>query len=296
MKIYDSVIRQLKIKNAKDVVILLMKLGLVAIIADEIYNAIHILPCRYGSGPSISGILSFFISRILFFFIIYIIYRIVRRWKRKGNLKRALTILIIIGASIWMFNGSVFFIYYFDGPYWGKVVDADTGEPIAGANVMALWQFEFEVIKSSYSFADARETMTDDKGRFFLSPARQIWFYPLSDLYLKELDVYKAGYDSHPPRMQWVWTDAEKKKWKKKLVKLKPNYDHERDPSVNYSIIFKKLPKDIKCYKPTIIRLNKTLSKEEKLNAKSGFPYGGMDCEYFKIRKFEKALGRRSRQ
>ncbi len=296
MKIYDFLIGQVKIKNTKDAAILLLKILLVLIIVDETYNAFHILPCRYNSADPISGILSFIISRILFFLIIYVGYRLIQRWKRKGTLKRGLIKLAVCGALIWLLNGSLFFLYYIDGPYWGKVVDADTGDPIAGANVMAKWKFEYEVIKSSFSFADARETVTDDKGRFFLSPARQIWFYPISDMYLEKLCVYKPGYDSHPPRMQRVWTDAEKKKWRKKLVKLNPNYDHERDSSVNYSIIFKKLPKDIKPYKQTIIRLNKTISKEEKINAKSGFPYGGMDCEYFKISKFEKALGRRRRQ
>ena len=295
MKIYNFLIRQVRIKNKTDAMILLLKFVLVAIIADEIYNAIYILPCRFNSVDPITGILSFFISRILFFLIIYLFYRLIRWWKRKWTLKRALITLVISGAVIWLLNGSFFFIYYIDGPYWGKVVDADTDEPISGANVMAIWKFQYAVIKYSSSFADARETITDDKGRFFISPARQIWFYPISDLCLKELNVYKSGYDAHPPCMQRMWSEEKKKKWKKKLIKLNPNYRHDRDILTNYVMVFKIIPQKIKLYKPTIIRLNKALSKAEKINARSGFPYGGFNCEHFKIKNFEKALGRKRR-
>ena len=165
MKIMDFVIRQVKITNTKDVVIPLLKLLLLAIIADEIYNAIHILPCLY-TRDAASGIRLFVISRILFFSFIYVGYRIMRSAKRKGSLKKASIILISFGILTCLLNGSLFFLYYVDGPYWGKVVDADTGEPIDGANVMARWEIDFAVIQSSFTFADAREAVTDSKGRF----------------------------------------------------------------------------------------------------------------------------------
>ncbi len=286
MEIQDFLTRQVKIKSWKDAAILALKLLLIAIIADELYNAFHILPCRYNSRDPISGILSFIISRALFFLIIYIGYCIIRRWKRKETLKKNVITLAFIGAIIWILNGSLFFIYYIDGPYWGKVVDADTGEPIAGANVMAIWDFDYAVIQPSYSFADARETITDDKGRFFIAPARQIWFYPLSDLSLREISVYKHGYDSHPPRMQWTWSEAEKEKWKEKLIRINPNYSHDRDILTNYYRTFYKLTDYIGAYKPTIIRLNKALTKKEQREARLSFSFGGSGCERFKMKRF----------
>jgi hypothetical protein len=282
MKIYDFIIRQVKIQNFKDAVVLLLKLLLIAVIADETYNAIHILPCRYNSIDAISGILSFLFSRILFFLIIYLFYRLIRRWKKNETLKRNLIIFVIIGSLIWMINGSIFFIYYIDGPYWGKVVDADTGEPIAGANVMGIWRFDYTVIQGSSSFADARETVTDDKGRFIISPARQIWFYPFSNMLFEELYVYKSGYDSHPPQMQYTWSDLEKEEWKGKLLKINPDYRHDRTIETNYVIVFKNLPYNIKFYRPTNIRLNKAFSMEAQKRAKDyGFVRFG--CDKFKI-------------
>jgi hypothetical protein len=290
MKIYDFLIRQVKLKSFKDAVVLLWKLLLIAVIADETYNAIHILPCRYNSMDAISGIFSFLFSRILFFLIIYLFYRLIRRWKRNETLKRNLVIFVIIGCLIWILNGSIFFIYYIDGPYWGKVVDADTGEPIVGANVMGMWIFDIALIQGSTSFADARETVTDEKGRFLISPARQIWFYPISDLRLEKMCVYKSGYDSHPPQMQGVWSEAEKEKWKEKLIKINPNYYYDSDPSVNYYMTFYKFTEEIKLYKQTTIRLNKALSIEEKMRAKSRFDLGDVSCDTFKIKMFDKAL------
>lgn len=295
MGIYSYLIRQVKVKSFKDAVIFLLKLLLIAVIADEMYNAFHILPCRYNSVSPASGILSFLISRTLFFLIIYCFYRLIRRWKRNETLKRNLIIFAIIGCLIWIINGSLFFIYYIDGPYWGKVVDADTGEPIAGANVMGMWRFDYAVIQGSSSFADARETITDDKGRFVISPARQIWFYPFSNLRLEQIYVYKHGYDSHPPQLQYIWKENDKELWRKKLMMIYKDYDESDTVEWIYNHVFLTNPNSCKFYKSTIIRLNKALTKEEQNNAKSGFPYGDFDCEYFKIKDFDKALGRRRR-
>lgn len=292
MKIFNFIVRHVKVKSAKDAVILLLKLLLIAIIADEIYNAAHILPCRLSSYSPVAGTLSFVISRALFFFIIYISYRLLRRWKRKGVLKKRALIIIITGVLIWILNGSLFFIYYIDGPYWGKVVDADTGEPIAGANVMAMWDFDYEVIKSTSSFADAREAVTDEKGRFFISPARQIWFYPISNMLLRDLYVYKPGYDSHPPHMYRAWSYEEKEKWHEKMININPDYRHDRTIESNYRIIFRIVPNENKVYKPTLVRLNRALSKKEQKRA-SSFSFMGLGCDRFKTKRFKDIEKRR---
>ncbi len=294
MKIYDFFIRQVKIKSWKDAAILVLKLLLIAIIADELYNAFHILPCYYNAKYTNDGISYFLISRSLFFLFIYLIYHLVRSWKRQGTLKDKSLKLGLIIAIIWIINGSLFFIYYIDGPYWGKVVDADTGEPIAGANVMAKWNFDYYLfITSSTSYADARETITDDKGRFFIAPARQIWFYPLSDLYLRNIGVYKRGYDSHPPQMYSTWSDAEKEKWKEKLIRINPNYNHDSEIIANYYRTFYLLPDYIGAYKPTIIRLNKALTKKEQRRARASSASNVTTCEQFKIKKYYNELERR---
>lgn len=56
-----------------------------------------------------------------------------------------------------------------DGPYKGKVMDAETQKPIEGAVVVAYWTREvFLLIRTSTFFVDAKETLTDKNGEFEL--------------------------------------------------------------------------------------------------------------------------------
>ena len=52
------------------------------------------------------------------------------------------------------------------GPFRGQVVDAETGRPISGANVMVTWIREPPSLHYSQWFYDAQETVTDTDGRF----------------------------------------------------------------------------------------------------------------------------------
>lgn len=52
------------------------------------------------------------------------------------------------------------------GPFRGQVVDAETGAPIPGANVMVLWIREPPALHFTQQFYDAQETVTDAAGRF----------------------------------------------------------------------------------------------------------------------------------
>lgn len=52
------------------------------------------------------------------------------------------------------------------GPFQGRVVDAETGQPIAGAHVMVLWIREPPSLHYTQWFYDAQETVTDADGRF----------------------------------------------------------------------------------------------------------------------------------
>ncbi len=285
--------KQAKIKSIKDALLLLLKLIVLIVIANEAYYAICRICCLSSLTKMREELVGYCIKQIIFILVIYAFYRLFKKAKRKGTVKRTAIILILICALTYWLNGSILGILYFDGPYWGKVVDADTGEPISGANVMGNWEFECLVfIQSMFPFADARETVTGKNGMFILPPARKVLFWPFSRIYLENIYVYKPGYDSHPPQMQRIWSGVEKEKWKEKLTKINPNYNYDRDPSVNYYMTFYKFTKEIKLYKPTIIRLNKAPTKEEQNYIKSRV-FGSFHCEIFKIRNFAKALGRR---
>ncbi|MBW1728409.1 MAG: carboxypeptidase regulatory-like domain-containing protein [Deltaproteobacteria bacterium] len=234
--------------------------------------------------------------------ILCFMYRVVKYFKKKGALRYAIIACFILSIITSCINGSILGIFFWDGPYWGRVVDADTGKPIAGANVMAKWKIEYSAILILTSYhADAREAVTDEKGRFFVPMARAVWLWPLSRIYLDELNVYKPGYDSHPPRMQYAWNDKEKEKWRKKLNKLfpkrKPGYhsisdtEYFNNPRYVPGRYQSKYRVKCKIYKPTIIRLNKAMSVEEQWEATT-ISLLDVGCEDYKIRRMKYELNR----
>ena len=83
------------------------------------------------------------------------------------------------------------------GPFRGQVVDAETGEPIAGAHVMALWIREPPSLHYQQWVYDARETVTDADGRFEIPYERRwltAWVNP------PRIDVFAPGYQMRAPR------------------------------------------------------------------------------------------------
>ena len=62
------------------------------------------------------------------------------------------------------------------GPFRGQMVDAESGAPIANANVMVTWRISrFNLVDSTSDFWDARETVTDAQGRFELPRLWRLW-------------------------------------------------------------------------------------------------------------------------
>lgn len=74
------------------------------------------------------------------------------------------------------------------GPYYGKVVDGETKQPIEGAAVLLVYYTaHYSPGGSILHFADAQETVTDINGEFRLPAVRINAFSILS------------GWDAHPP-------------------------------------------------------------------------------------------------
>jgi hypothetical protein len=122
----------------------------------------------------------------------------------KDRRKRIIVTMAILLAISTFSNRSIYWFIYWDGPYFGKVVDADTSEPIAGASVAGVWQFEdfILLITSLNHFATARETVTDAEGKFTIPITFAFTFWPMASLEEMDLVVFKPGYDSHPPAIQ----------------------------------------------------------------------------------------------
>ena len=312
MKLYDFMIKQIRVKSIKDVLVLLFKLAIIIVIADRAYEAIRFLICLLlGKDYFLPGLIARFLKLTIVIPIIYYLYKWARYLQKKGTLNRAIIILILVSALTFWINGSILGIFYWNGPYWGRVVDADTGEPIAGAVVTGMWDFEYYLfVHGGDTYADTRETVTDEKGRFFLQPARTIWLWPFFRIVLDKLNVLKPGYDSHPPRIQFAWTDEENKKWLQYLNLRYPEYRQKRSqtyhsidaqeyfsnpryaPTIYYSIFRVKC----KSYKESIIRLNKARSPKERYRATSFNLSDISGCDRYKIQKtFEVVNSERKR-
>ena len=175
----------------------------------------------------------------VFITIVAIVVTFVKCRHIKDKRKRIIVIMAILLAISTFSNRSIYWFLYWDGPYHGQVVDADTGEPIEGAAVAGIWEFEgFVLFITSFThFANAKETVTDADGKFKLPLTFALTFWPFSALDRINLLVFKPGYDSHPPAIRRKMKHPKGKRtspdgkyrignrakcnaWKKCLVKL----------------------------------------------------------------------------
>ncbi len=102
-------------------------------------------------------------------------------------------LLLLIGILI-LISGCICYVCY-DGPYKGRVVDSETGEPIEGAVVLAVWRTNYPTGAGGISkYKDAQETVTDENGEFKL-PGRG--FMVLTTVELSKIAFFKAGYLSN---------------------------------------------------------------------------------------------------
>ncbi len=139
---------------------------------------------------------------------------------KKKRLPKGLKIFLWIALGIYFISGLIVgwsamgsgepfhgWIYYWNGPYKGKVIELDTGKPIEGAVVAGSWYLE-TVIGWPW-FCDAVETTTDKKGEFILPRAWCISLWPIARLSIPgEEVVFKPGYFSYPP----LGSDQEKRR------------------------------------------------------------------------------------
>ena len=132
-------------------------------------------------------------------------------------------------------------IIYHDGPYRGKVIDADTGEPIKGVAVAGKWDLDLMGPAQGpwISFCDTQEAITDSKGEFIVPRAFCFSFWPFSFLGNPLFVVFKPGYLGYPPigpspeerraRMPTFTGDEFKNKKKYYIIRLgKPKTREER--------------------------------------------------------------------
>lgn len=99
--------------------------------------------------------------------------------------------LLLIGIFLFLLNCAHAVRY--DGPYSGKVIDAETKEPIEGVVVLGVWYTsQFSPAGSVSNYYDAMETVTDKNGDFFI-PGKGLRV--LSNLEEMDILIFKSGYE-----------------------------------------------------------------------------------------------------
>ena len=104
---------------------------------------------------------------------------------------RIVTIVVYVAFCV-MSAGCVQVVGY-EGDYKGRVIDAETGQPISGVVVLGVWWSKMPTPAGSTShFHDARETVTDEKGEFTISGSG---IKILSTVGPVDIFIFKAGYE-----------------------------------------------------------------------------------------------------
>jgi len=106
----------------------------------------------------------------------------------RGNI-----ILIVFFMVLLIFSAGCGYLVRYDGPYKGRVVDADTGKPMEGAVVLGVWYKELPSPGGTVgSYFDAQETVTDKKGDFEVHGMGLQIFSNVSEMHVL---IFKAGYE-----------------------------------------------------------------------------------------------------
>ena len=83
------------------------------------------------------------------------------------------------------------------GPLTGRIVDAETGRPIAGAVVLATWDEieRWNPVHPRSLFYDAQEVVTDAAGRFTIPGIHPLWGFRV--VRQPNWRVFAPGYTEH---------------------------------------------------------------------------------------------------
>lgn len=188
--------------------------------------------------------------------------------------------LTLLLMAILMTSGCYTFIGY-DGPYQGKVINAQTNVPIEGVVAHGMWfDAGAPFLMGTSTYVDSFETLSDKNGEFIIK-GRGIKL--LSNLKTMEITIFKSGYEAGN-HARWPNTkdlslrtiennrEVYELEGNKVIFKLKPKENGKRlwyesarvfnfEPKEKRQLIDAEIEKDKKTYKPPIsseqIRQNK---------------------------------------
>ncbi len=92
------------------------------------------------------------------------------------------------------------------GPWRGQVVDLETGQPIEGVVVVAVWEkVSPGAMHPERKFEDVDELTTDADGRFVIPARRVVTLNPFVNIEGPRLVMFKAGYGQWGFRGEYEW-------------------------------------------------------------------------------------------
>lgn len=106
--------------------------------------------------------------------------------------------VFVVGVITLLWTGCAGHIVYASGPYKGRVVDAETRQPLAGATVLAVWYREVPTAPHgpAEDYHDALELLADANGEFVVPKTTH--FTLIGKIREPQLVVYHPGYAPFP--------------------------------------------------------------------------------------------------
>jgi len=167
---------------------------------------------------------------------------------------------VLIGITLCL--SSCAYAIRYDGPYEGRVIDAETKQPVEGVVVLGVWySAQFSPAGATHTYYDARETVTDRSGNFVI-PGKGLRI--LSNLDPINILIFKVGYmyESGPwesLKEGLIYKDTIKWEGKKPIIPLRkltmeerkksgtfPPYPHSEIPEEKIKLIMKEIYKERK--------------------------------------------------
>jgi hypothetical protein len=187
-------------------------------------------------------------------------------------MRKILLILILTSLVLSVTSCYGFAVVRKDGPYEGRVIDADTGEPIEGVVVLGKWSTEIITPGgATHNFYDAQETVTDKDGEFSIEG---LGLKILSNVIPMDVLIFKAGYEYESGSWSSLKKYAKKIKWEgnKAIIPLRKLTMEERKKQLGNFSPPGEAPKE------KVILMLKEIEKDNKELAphfKGRVPWGG---------------------
>lgn len=124
-------------------------------------------------------------------------------------------ILVVFISILGILNLSSCYAARIDGPYEGKIIDAETGQAIEDVVVLGTWSTVTATPGGGvYKYYDAQETVTDKNGDFKI---KGLGLLVISNVSSINVMIFKAGYE----HLGSLWESLKKSKYLIEKKKIK---------------------------------------------------------------------------